>query len=407
MIDLVGKRFIFIGISLLLIIPGIIAILLGGLKPGIDFTGGTRLTVIPLNDAAANTEKFTSALSTVGYGDSRVQGGTVSSTELTKTITMDIPRIAALPDDQREQERSKIAHALIDAKLVGGSLVTETISLAPTPVAAQSTVTATGTLTASGTVAAHGTVTRTGTITATGTTTGTTGSTSGTVTPAPAPQEETLSVWRINDNAVIDYNTVGPTIGSELIGRAFVAIGLASLAILIYLTIVFRKVPNAFRYGVCAIIALIHDVLVVIGVFAILGLTLGLEIDSLFITAVLTVIGFSVHDTIVVFDRTRENLGKRRFEKFDDVVNYSVVQTLARSINTSITVMLTLFALFLFGGDSIRTFVLALLIGIFSGTYSSIFNASMLLVIWENNEWLCPFRRGGSAGQAPARTPAR
>jgi preprotein translocase subunit SecF len=177
---------------------------------------------------------------------------------------------------------------------------------------------------------------------------------------------------------------------------------------LIYLTIVFRRVPNAFRYGVCAIIALIHDVLVVLGVFAILGFLLNEEIDSLFITAMLTVIGFSVHDTIVVFDRTRENLMKRRFEKFEDVVNYSVVQTLARSINTSITVMLTLFALFLFGGDSIRSFVLALLIGIFSGTYSSIFNASMLLVIWENKEWLRPFRRGGSGqSPAPARTVAR
>jgi preprotein translocase subunit SecF len=416
MIDLVGKRFLFIGISLLVIIPGVIAILFGGLKPGIDFTGGTRLTVIPLNAAAANTEKFTAALATVGYGDSRVQGGTVSSTVLTQTITMDIPRIAALPDTQREQERSRIAHALIDAKLVPGSLVTETLSLAPTPIAGQSTVTPTGTIASSGTVtvtgtgtaAAGGAATGTGTIAATGTTTGTTGSTSATATPAPAPQQETLSVWRIDDSAVIDYNTVGPTIGNELIGRAFIAIGLASLAILIYLTIVFRKVPNAFRYGVCAIIALIHDVLVVMGVFAILGLTLGLEIDSLFITAMLTIIGFSVHDTIVVFDRTRENLTKRRFEKFDDVVNYSVVQTLARSINTSITVMLTLFALFLFGGDSIRTFVLALLIGIFSGTYSSIFNASMLLVIWENNEWLRPFRRGGRAEQqAPVRTAAR
>jgi preprotein translocase SecF subunit len=325
---------------------------------------------------------------------------------------MDIPRIAGMPDDQREQERSRIAHALIDAKLVAGSLVTETLSLAPTPVAqsavtATTTVTGTGTVTGSGTVAASGTVTGKGTITATGTTTGTTGTTSATAVPTVAPQTETLSVWRIDDNAVVDYNTVGPTIGSELIGRAFIAIGLASVAILIYLTIVFRKVPNAFRYGVCAIIALIHDVLVVMGVFAILGLTLGLEIDSLFITAMLTVIGFSVHDTIVVFDRTRENLGKRRFERFDDTVNYSVVQTLARSINTSITVMLTLFALFLFGGDSIKTFVLALLIGIFSGTYSSIFNASMLLVIWENHEWLRPFRRGGRAEQTPVRSAAR
>jgi len=404
MIDLVGKRFLFIAISLIVIIPGVVAVLLGGLKPGIDFTGGTRLTVLPVNDAAANTESFTNALATVGYGDSHVQAGTVSSTILSKTVTMDIPRIAGMPDAQREQERSKIAHALISANLVPGSLVTETLSLAPTPVAAESTVTTTGTVSTTGTVTTTGTVSTTGTITATGTTTGTTGTTGATATPTTAPLQQTLSVWRIADSSVLAYNTVGPTIGSELIGRAFIAIALASVAILIYLTIVFRRVPNAFRYGVCAIIALIHDVLVVLGVFAILGFLFNEEIDSLFITAMLTVIGFSVHDTIVVFDRTRENLMKRRFERFEDVVNYSVVQTLARSINTSITVMLTLFALFLFGGDSIRSFVLALLIGIFSGTYSSIFNASMLLVIWENKEWLRPFRRGG-AGQTPA--PAR
>jgi preprotein translocase subunit SecF len=150
---------------------------------------------------------------------------------------------------------------------------------------------------------------------------------------------------------------------------------------------------------VCAIIALLHDVLVVLGMFAILGLVLGVEIDALFVTAMLTVIGFSVHDTIVVFDRVRENIARRRFERFEDVVNYSVVQTLARSINTSITVLLTLFALYLFGGVSIRNFVLALLIGIISGTYSSIFNASMLLVIWENREW------GRLFGRTPTPTP--
>ncbi len=280
MIDLVGKRFLFLAISLIVIIPGVVAVLLGGLKPGIDFTGGTRLTVLPINDAAANTELFINALATVGYGDSHVQAGTVSSTILTKTVTMDIPRIAAMPDAQREQERSKIAHALIDAKLVPGSLVTETISLAPTPVAAESTVTTTGTVTGTtGTVTSTGTVGTTGTITATGTTTGTTGTTGATATPTTAPLQQTLSVWRIADSSVLAYNTVGPTIGSELIGRAFIAIALASIAILIYLTIVFRRVPNAFRYGVCAIIALIHDVLVVLGVFAILGFLLNEEIE--------------------------------------------------------------------------------------------------------------------------------
>ena len=186
--------------------------------------------------------------------------------------------------------------------------------------------------------------------------------------------------------------------------RAFIAIGAAALVILVYLTLVFRKVPNSIRFGVCAIIALLHDVLVVMGIFAILGLFAGLEIDSLFVTAMLTVIGFSVHDTIVVFDRVRENLMKRKFERFDDTVNYSLVQTLARSINTSVTVLLTLFALYTFGGASIKDFVLALLIGIISGTYSSIFNASMLLVIWEKKEWFGPKQETQPA--TPVRTTA-
>jgi preprotein translocase subunit SecF len=204
---------------------------------------------------------------------------------------------------------------------------------------------------------------------------------------------------RILPSSEVNFQSIGPTIGNELVGRAFIAIGAASLVILIYLTLVFRKVPNSFRYGVCAIIALLHDVLVVMGIFAILGLLVGEEIDALFVTAMLTVIGFSVHDTIVVFDRVRENIMKRKFDRFEETVNYSLVQTLVRSINTSVTVLLTLSALYLFGGASIKGFVLALLIGIISGTYSSIFNASMLLVIWEKNEWFGPNR-----GKAPATT---
>ncbi len=166
----------------------------------------------------------------------------------------------------------------------------------------------------------------------------------------------------------------------------------ASLAILAYLWYAFRKVPNygqggipqALRFGLCAVIAMLHDVLVVLGVFAILGHLFGIEIDALFITAMLTVVGFSVHDTIVVFDRVRENLARRIFPSYAQVVNHSLLQTLARSINTSLTVIFTLTALLLFGGGSIRNFVLALLIGIISGTYSSIFNASLLLVVWES-----------------------
>lgn len=387
MIDLVSKRFLFIWASLLIIIPGVIAIALGGLRPGIDFTGGTRFTVVPLNAAAYSTEKFRAALDEVGYGDSLVKSGSIGTEPVvTNTITMDVPRIASLPDAQREEERSKIAEALINADLVAGSRITETRELTPTATLTPA-ATLTGTTPLTGTATVGTTLTGTATITGTGATTGTAGTgTTETATAVPRPTE-VVSLFRIDPKAVIDDTSVGPTIGSELLGRAFFAIGLASLAILLYLTVVFRKVPNAFRYGVCAIVALLHDVLVVVGLFAILGFLFDIEIDALFITAMLTVIGFSVHDTIVVFDRVRENIVKRKFERFEDVVNYSLVQTLARSINTSITIVLTLFALYLFGGTSIRNFVLALLIGIISGTYSSIFNSSMLLVIWEKHEW--------------------
>src|SRR5206468_6878399 len=143
--------------------------------------------------------------------------------------------------------------------------------------------------------------------------------------------------------------------------------------------------------GACAIIALLHDVLVVLGVFSILGWLLNVQVDTLFITAILTVVGFSVHDTIVVFDRIRENMRRRTSETFDQVVNASLVQTMARSLNTSLTVIFTLSALTLFGGATIRPFTLALLVGIISGTYSSIFNASMILVMWDKGE--LSFRR--------------
>jgi preprotein translocase subunit SecF len=182
------------------------------------------------------------------------------------------------------------------------------------------------------------------------------------------------------------YETIGPTIGAETLQNAIYALIIASILIVIYITWSFRSVPkptSSFRFGVCAIIALIHDVLVLIGLFSIFGHFFGIEVDSLFVTAALTVIGFSVHDTIVVFDRIRENLRRVGGENFSEVVNDSILQTLDRSLNTSLTVILVLIALLIFGGESIRWFVVALLIGITSGTYSSIFNASPLLVVWQ------------------------
>lgn len=184
------------------------------------------------------------------------------------------------------------------------------------------------------------------------------------------------------------FQTIGPTIGQETTVNAIKAVIVASILIILYIAWSFRKVPkpaSSIRFGICAIFALIHDVLVLLGVFSLLGHFLHVEIDSLFVTAVLTVIGFSVHDTIVVFDRIRENLRRMPNLPFSEVVNESILQTFTRSLNTSFTVILVLFTLLLFGGESTKWFVVALLVGITSGTYSSIFNAAPLLVVWE--EW--------------------
>ncbi|OGG07998.1 protein-export membrane protein SecF [Candidatus Gottesmanbacteria bacterium RIFCSPLOWO2_01_FULL_40_10] len=184
------------------------------------------------------------------------------------------------------------------------------------------------------------------------------------------------------------FEIVGPTIGKETTGNAVKAVIFASVAIIIYITLSFRHIPkpySSWKFGISAVAALIHDVLLVLGVFSIFGHFLKVEIDSLFITALLTVMGFSVHDSIVVFDRIRENLTKST-GTFSEIVNNSLLQTLARSLSTSLTVLLTLTALLLFTGESIRWFIIALLIGIASGTYSSIFNAAPLLVLWEEKK---------------------
>lgn len=180
--------------------------------------------------------------------------------------------------------------------------------------------------------------------------------------------------------------SVGPTLGNEIRNRALIAVFFASVGILAYIAYAFRNTKNPFLYGIAAIIGMLHDVAIVVGIFSILGWVSGVEIDSLFVTALLTVIGFSVHDKIVVFDRIRENLARRAGRTFEQTVNYSVVQTLVRSLNTSLTVVFTLLALYLLGGETIKYFLLALLIGIVSGTYSSIFTSSQIVVIWQNRE---------------------
>lgn len=181
---------------------------------------------------------------------------------------------------------------------------------------------------------------------------------------------------------IVQVNSVGPLLGKQLFVNSMIAVALALLAIVIYLTVRFH-----LEFAIVAFLALFHDVLFVIGVFAILGLLYGVHIDSLFVTAILTVLGFSVHDTIVVFDRIRENL--KFYSKkatYDEIVNASVNQTLARSINTSLTTLITLGALYFFGGVTTKDFVLVMILGIAIGTYSSIFFASTLVALWNDIE---------------------
>ncbi len=291
-LNIVGKRYWWFGLSLLVILPGLFSLVTHGLKLGIDFTGGT-IWEIQLDHKVEPTA-VSAVLAQYGYGDALVQ---------TSGDTGIIIRMKELKEGS--DTKSNISKALTD---------------------------------------------------------------------------------QFGTYKELDFESVGPSLGVAIRNRAIVAVFLASIGVLIYIAYAFRNTQNPFLYGIAAIIAMLHDVAVVIGIFSILGWVSGVEVDSLFVTALLTVIGFSVHDTIVVFDRIRENLNRRAGRSFEEVVNYSVVQTLVRSLNTSLTVIFTLIALYLFGGASTHWFVFALLIGIVSGTYSSIFNASQVLVVWENKE---------------------
>lgn len=183
------------------------------------------------------------------------------------------------------------------------------------------------------------------------------------------------------------YESIGPIVGQQLTRQALYQLLMVSIGIVLYIAYAFRKVTKpitSWQFGLAAVLSLLHDLFVVLGIFSILGHFFKVEIDSMFVTAMLTVLGFSVHDTIIVFDRIRENLRVYAGQSIEFVVNHSISQTLVRSLNTSLTVLFVLLALLLFGGETIRYFVLALFIGIIAGTYSSIFVASPILVLWQN-----------------------
>ncbi|HYX51499.1 MAG TPA: protein translocase subunit SecF [Ktedonobacteraceae bacterium] len=455
MFDLVGKRYLFILISLIVIVPGTISLIVKQLNVGIDFVGGAnveyrpeRAVTVPEMTALVAPFKLVDLQVVTGDNPQLAAGDTVwirFNTEIDsnvqKAITSDLQakygsQLAVNYDNLLLQPVNGQGHtALVTVATAtkfnsgvtpNGNDIRTTLSKIPdtsnptkgppSAVAAAPTATATSKPAASPTAKASATPTSgqgpvvATTPTVTATTTPTTQSNPANipvhvvdVTQGRTTQTVTLLTRsELNSNTLLQMQAhfinsgiymqqlstaeVSGSVASETTRNAVLAVLAASAFILLWIWFSFRKVDRPWRYGTSAIIALLHDVLVVLGVFSILGWLINFQIDALFITALLTVVGFSVHDTIVVFDRIRENMQRRTSETFDQVVNASLVQTMARSLNTSLTVIFTLTALTLFGGATIRPFTLALLVGIISGTYSSIFNASMILVMWEKGE---------------------
>jgi preprotein translocase subunit SecF len=349
MYDIVGKRNWYFAFSLLITVPGLIFIILGGLKPSVDYTGGTVWQVRYANQPSA--ADMHAALVQLGHPEAKVTAVGGGFLEI-RTDPIDLlPPTTPIP----------------------------TPSFSPTPTPLPSGVTPSPS--PSPTPSPTPTPTPIGSPTATPSPTASPSPTPVPVIPGtPFDDLQKQLVARFGDGTPRSITTVGAIVGSELIRSSIVLIVIGELFILAYLWVRF-----GFRYGTAAIVALLHDVIVVVGIFAMLGFFFGLEFDALFVTALLTIIGFSVHDTIVVFDRIRENRVRHAGEPFGAIVNHSILQTLGRSINTSLTVIVTLTALLLLGPATIRTFTLALLIGVISGTYSSIFNASQLLAAWY--EW--------------------
>jgi preprotein translocase subunit SecF len=310
--NLLGKRYIFFGISLLIIIPGLIIAAMG-LPLSIDFTGGSLLELKFASNELPASADVVILLNNLGIKDATVQPTDQNTLQIRFSFIEDLDQTI----------RQQIASGQVFAE-------------------------------------------------------------------------------KFNDQVtVLKFDSVGPTIGKEVAGRAALAVGVAAAVVIVYIAFAFRGLSHSLRYGICAIIAMVHDVAIVISLAAIGGRFFGWQIDALFLTALLTVIGFSVQDKIVVFDRIRENSTIYRRLDFETLVNHSIVQTLQRSINTQLmTVEFMLLALAMFGGVTLREFAVILLVGLATGTYSSIFIASSILVVWENKEWKTWFHKRGETPAA-------
>ncbi len=395
MFDVVGKKKWFFAFSLLLTIPGFIFILLTPLSGGrlglqftIDYTGGT-VWELKFEDPNVTPEQVRSTLIAEGLVDSTVVK-TKDGYLLIRTSATALQAAPASPSPGPSASVGPSGSASAGSAESSAAPAASTESPSPAASPSPSASASPGPSPAPSAGASPAPSSSPGQA----------------VIPIPTsgPLGQAATALQKAYGPIADQReltTVGAVVSADLINQAILLILMGSLGILLWITFRFHDV----KFGVTALIALVHDVIVVVGTFAILGTFFRVQIDALFVTAMLTVIGFSVHDTIVVFDRVRENKARHAGEPIAAIVNHSVLQTFGRSINTSLTVVITLTALLLFGGSAITYFVLALLIGIVSGTYSSIFNASPLLVVWQ--EWE-DRRRGrlATAGRSSRRASA-
>jgi preprotein translocase subunit SecF len=291
MFNIIGKRYWFFLISGLLILISIISLATAGLKPGIEFSSGSILTVRFMEKVDYND--FKQEVANLGYSTAIVQ----------RTGAGDyLIRTKELTTEEKEQLEAGLAA-------------------------------------------------------------------------------------RFGELSEAQFSSVSPQVASETINNAIIAVAVAAIGILLYVTWAFRRMPRPFRYGTCAVIALLHDAIVSLGIYSIIGAFLGWETNLMFITGILAIIGYSVNNTVVIFDRIRENLIKGISADFETVVNNSLVETLSRSMNTSLTTIITVLAILLFVGSTIQNFAVVLLIGIIAGTFDSICVAPGLLVVWDKNEW--------------------
>ncbi len=393
MFNLTGKRFWYFLLSAVVIVPGLLSMVLFGFKVGLEFASGSTMTLVfskPVEQAALRQE-----LAGLGHDEAIIQG-TRKEGYVLKASSLSPEKIEAARSALEKEFGSRsvfvfrsdegvlkavFSHKVEPAKLSQVLKAAGQDGFQSEPFTQEAFLVRTKTIVQEPVKDAQGNI----------------------VQPSEMERLEKDLKERYGSYGLFDFYSVSPIIASEIVRNAAIAALAACVGILLYIAWAFRKMPMPLRWGICAVIGIVHNVVVMLGIFSILGKVFNIEVDAMFITAVLTVVGYGVNDTVVVFDRIRENIKKGISRDFEVTVNYSLVETLGRSLITGLGAIFVMLALSLLGGITLRPFVLALLVGVIASTYASMFIASQLLVIWDKREWgrfvaWLPFARRAARG---------